>query len=283
MAEQVAEQVLETIESNSSSIASLMAKLPGRKIDAYVRSVAEKGKPEQSELEGGYNPTYVHLAHLPLFCLFSDKANAYLQKKWDYYVPESCKTFGQTKLGVGERAMFAYMDAFSAGPGTVTTMKWTGRAIVSSGSHVATKICEEKNVARFTRWTVPVAAASNLGQGKVPWFVDMVEFHHGDPNGKLAKLAKFNGNSIAVRSGQPGDGKIALKFLDYEPKTLKAQKHWGARFKVKELCEALVLVDGAAEVQMEIVARVQRRCTVMESVELYKQFEKEWRVPVLRV
>jgi hypothetical protein len=245
----MADRPLETVESNRSSIAFPMSELPERRIDAPVGEVAPPGMPEQSEVEGGYNPAYAHFAHLPLLSLFSDKANALLKKRWDHYVRESNRT---------------------AGP-------------VSSANTALAMMHFELNIlVRFTRWTIPAAAAADLGQGNVPWFVDMLETYYADPNSKRAKFAKVAGNVIGVRSGLPGEGKITLKFLDFEPKVVKAQKHWGTKYKVKELCEALVLVDGTAEVHMEIIARIQRMCTVTESLELVKRFDKEWHVPVLR-
>jgi hypothetical protein len=110
----------------------------------------------------------------------------------------------------------------------------------------------------------------------------MLETHLTDPNSKKAKLAKVAGNLIAVRSGFPGEGKVTLKFLDFEPKVVKAQQQWHTKYKVKELCETLVLVDGRAEVQLEVVARIQRMVHGIEHHEIAKQFEKEWHVPVLR-
>lgn len=138
---------------------------------------------------------------------------------------------------------------------------------------------EPNILARFTRWTIP---AADLGKGNAPWFVDMLEAYLTDPNSKRAKVAKVAGNLIAVRSGLPGEGKVTLKFLDFEPKVVKAQQQWHTKFKVKELCETLVLVDGRAEVPLEVVARIQRTVHVSESIEIAKQFEKEWHVPVLR-
>jgi hypothetical protein len=276
----MADQILETVESNSSSIASFMSKLPGRRIDTWMREVAMTGMPERSEMEGGYNPLYVQVAHLPIFSLYSDKAEAFLKRKWNDYVPESRKA-EPPKLNLGAQVLLTGVDLVSSGPGIVSTIKWTGRAIGAEETAVATLMHKQNILARFTRWTIPAAAAADLRQGNTLWFVDMLELYW-DPDSTRGKMAKTGGNIIAVRSGLPGDGKLTLKMLDFEPKTVKAGGHWSTKYKVKELCEALLLVHGTAEVQMDVVARVQRRCTVQEHRELIKQFEKHWHVPMLR-
>lgn len=68
----MAEQIVDAVESYNPSVASILNKLPGKRIDAHIRKVAAAGIPEQGEQTGGYTYAYAHLSHLPLFPLYSD-------------------------------------------------------------------------------------------------------------------------------------------------------------------------------------------------------------------
>ena len=66
---------------------------------------------------------------------------------------------------------------------------------------------------------------------------------------------------------------MTLQFLDFEAKGLKSRKGWGKKFKVGEMCEVLILVEGKAEVRMEVLCRRGRSAWVFVDV-----FEKRGRI-----
>jgi len=93
-------------------------------------------------------------------------------------------------------------------------------------------------------------------------------------------MAKTAGNAILLKAGLPTDGKMTFKVFNTEAKGLKSQKTWSKRRGIQGSCDAIMLVDGGAEVPLEMVARIQRVCSIVEGREMQKQFENKWRVPV---
>ena len=75
---------------------------------------------------------------------------------------------------------------------------------------------------------------------------------------------------------------MTLKILDLEAKGLERQKAWSKKYKVEEVCEALMPVVDGKEVRMEVVARVLRMCAVSEARTFADVFD-EWQGSLLRV
>jgi hypothetical protein len=69
--------------------------------------------------------------------------------------------------------------------------------------------------------------------------------------------------------------------LKTDVKGLKSQKIWTKNWNT-DRCEAITFVGDGKEVPMEIVARIQRPCSIWEGLEVQKRFKKEWSVPVLQ-
>lgn len=126
----------------------------------------------------------------------------------------------------------------------------------------------------FTRYAIPVKEGP-------PRFVDTLEYHHGDPNSKRARMAKLGGNAIFRKAGLPDKLKISIRVFDAEVKDLKGQKTWYKRWNVTELCQRISIVENGAEVATPAVARIERYCSVIEWKEIQERFDKAWRVPML--
>jgi hypothetical protein len=54
----------------------LTDKLAGSAIDRKILGALNAGLPELAEQTGGYEPQFAHLAHLPLFLLYSENMQA---------------------------------------------------------------------------------------------------------------------------------------------------------------------------------------------------------------
>ncbi|EXJ76556.1 uncharacterized protein A1O5_01064 [Cladophialophora psammophila CBS 110553] len=144
------------------------------------------------------------------------------------------------------KATIKGMELMGGGHGTVSTVKWLGRTIAGLDAMAAAK----------------VEAGSTRG-----------------------KMVKISGNTILLKASQPTDGgKVTFKVLDTQAKGMKSQKTWSKKRGREASCDAVVLVDGggAVDVLLEMVARIQRVCSIWEGREMQKRFGDQWRLPVLR-
>jgi hypothetical protein len=92
-------------------------------------------------------------------------------------------------------------------------------------------------------------------------------------------MSKVSGNAILLKAGLPTDGKVTFKVFDTEAKGMKSQKTWSKKRGIEASCDAVVLVEGGIDVPLEMVARIQRVCSIPEGREVQKRFEDQWRVP----
>lgn len=274
----MADTVLNTLESSSSPLSSILSKLPGKRIDARIRENAAGGIPDQGELTGGYWKDYTHLSHMPLLPLHSDAQLELMAKEYyknnDAQQWDRLKEYGNQPIPLGVQLAFKGMDLAGGGFGSLSTIQWVGRTIALASTSAGKWSVDQDKVAVFTRWAIHLT-------NQPPGFVDVLEFHWTDPNSKRAKMAKTGGNAILLKAGLPERQSISFKVLECEVTNLKDQKLWSKRWGVKQLCESISSVHDGKEVPMAIVAKIQRNCSIVEREEIEKRFTKHWRVPVL--
>ncbi|KIW79964.1 hypothetical protein Z517_06579 [Fonsecaea pedrosoi CBS 271.37] len=271
----MADQIVDTIESQDPSASSILDKLPGRRIDAYIRKVASQGIPQQGETTGGYSEGYAHLAHIPLFPLYSEEQHRIMAKKWGD--TGKWHDWGKQDLDLQTKATIKGMELMSGGHGTISTVKWMTRTKGGLDALAANMAVEQNQLVVITRWILPV-------QQGVPWLVDVLEHRYLDPNSTRGKMSKISGNAVLLKHGLPADGKVTFKvFGDTQAKGIKSQKTWSKRRGIEASCDAVVLVvEGGVDVPLHMVARFQRTCSIFEGREMQKRFENQWRVPILR-
>ncbi|KAJ9612337.1 hypothetical protein H2200_003934 [Cladophialophora chaetospira] len=274
----MADLAADAAQSYNPSASSLLDKLPGKRVDAYIREVTSRGMPQQGMQTGGYTQAHTHLSHIPLFPLYSEEQRKTMVEKWGD--SSNLRDFGKQDLGMKEKLTFKAMDHMGGGGqgiGTLSAMKWMGRTVVGLEVMAANMAVEQIQIVVFTRWVVPVR------QG-VPWFVDVLENRYADPNSKRAKMAKVSGNALLLKPGVGTNDKVTFKLLGMEAKGLKSQKTWSKKRGIESSCDEIVLVAGGVDVDvpLEMGARIQRACSVLEGRETQKRFEDQWMVPLLR-
>jgi hypothetical protein len=273
----MADLIVDSVSSSGTSPFSFLNKLPTKRIDAAISAAAETGIPEQGEQTGGYTPTYAHLSHLPLFPLYSQAQHDILAKQQaikETHVKEMDANDPDKLLSGSQKGFLSVMGLLSGGAGIVSAKRWERRLI---GARVVTsnKFMEQNILIVFTRWIMPTTQGT-------PWFVDVLEHQFLKSNSK-----KTSGSTVLLKvgltpSGPKQDSKVTLKLLETDTKGLKSQKLWTKRSKSGP-CEAVTFIgDDGKEVPMEIVARLQRACSMLESQEVWKRFDKQWVVPVLQ-
>jgi len=272
----MADQIFDSFAPSGPSPDSILNQLPTKRIDAAITAAAEADIPEQGEQSGGYNPAYAHLSHLPLFALYSQAqqdllAKQQARKQWKV---ERMDANDPDKLfSSRDKAALSVLGHLSGGANIVSMKRWE-RRLQGAGVVTANMVMQQKQVAVFTRWTMPNTQGT-------PWFVDVLEYR------LLDQRSKMGGNPVSLKVGLPPSGtkkesKATLKLLKTDAKGLKSQKLWTKRWNF-DSCEAISFVgDDGREVPMEIVARLQRPCSSLESHELQKRFDKQWIVPVLQ-
>lgn len=260
--------------TSGPSFTSLMNKLPKKRLDAKFAAAAQASLPQQGEQTGGHRTSYGHLSHVPLFPLYSEKQTkiiAQTQAHKDRKVRAMDQADPDKNLTGAQKGVLGVMAHLSGGANPVSVKRWE-RRLIGTNVDAANRSMEQKICARFTRWTVPSSAGTF-------WFVDVLEYWHINPDSKIARLAG-NCTSVSLKAGLVKDGKAALKLLGLDATGLKSQKTWSKRVK-SEWCDAIVAVgEDGREVEMEIVARIQRACSAPEANELQRRFDKEWNVPI---
>ncbi|OAP61657.1 hypothetical protein AYL99_03860 [Fonsecaea erecta] len=272
----MADQIVDAVESYDPSVTSILNKLPGKRIDAYIRKVSSRGIPQQGETTGGYTEGYAHLSHIPLFSLYSEEQHKILAKKWGE--TSKWQDWGNKDLDLQTKATIKGMEIMGGGHGTITTVKWMTRTIGGLETMAAGMAMEQNQLVVITRWIVPARP------GTLAWLVDVFEHRWLDPNSTRGKMSKISGNAILLKPGLPTDGKVTFKVFDTQAKGMKSQKTWSKKRGIEASCDAVVLVvdGGAADVPLEMVARFQRVCSIWEGREMQKRFEDQWKVPILR-
>jgi len=176
-------------------------------------------------------------------------------------------------LSGGQRAVLNIMSLLSGGAGIISAKRWE-RRLVGTNVISVNKMMEQNQGVVFTRWTVPTVTG-------IPWFVDVLEQQLFESFTKTSRI------HVTLKAGLPlsnakKDNKVTLRLLNMETKGLKSQKSWTKNRNLGS-CEALTFVDDdGKEVPMEIVARIQRACSLMEAHEVEKRFRKHWVVPILQ-
>ncbi|KIX98680.1 uncharacterized protein Z520_05981 [Fonsecaea multimorphosa CBS 102226] len=270
----MADQIADAVESYDPSASSILNKLPGKRIDAYIRKVSSRGIPEQGETTGGYAEDYAHLSHIPLFPLYSEEQRKILAKKWGE--TSKWQDWGKQDLDMKTKLTMKGMDMMGGGHlGTVTATKWLVRTIGGLETMAASVAVDQNQLVVITRWIVPARQGT-------PWLVDVFEHRWLDPNSTRGKMSKVSGNAVLLKPGQPTDTKVTFKVFDNEAKGMKSQKTWSKKRGIEASCDAVILVEGGVDVPLEMVARFQRVCSVFEGREMQKRFEDQWKVPILR-
>lgn len=261
--------------TSGQSFSSLMNRLPTKRLDAKFAAAAAASAPEQGEQTGGYSAGYAHLSHLPLFPLYSEKQQKLMTQKQalkDRMVQDMDDADPDKKLTGGQKTFMGVLANLSGGANPVSAKRWERRLIGMNVASMNMSI-EQSMLAIFTRWTVP-----NSPEGI--WFVDVFKSLFLDPDRKLAKLSGKGG--VSLKAGT--DTKSTLKLLGNNSGVLKSQKFVTVRSKLAnhEQCDTIAVVgEDGREVEMQIVARIQRTCSTTEMAELQIRFQKEWAVPVL--
>jgi hypothetical protein len=268
----MADQILNS--GSSSNPLSPLNKLPTKQIDARIRQVADSGPVEQGEQTGGFNPAYTHLSHLPLLSLYSDAQTNIMVRQQagkEQRVRHMDANDPDKLLTGGEKAFLNSVGHLTGASSAVGVKRWE-RRLVGAGLVTKDNLMQQTQLVVFTRWTVPNAQGT-------PWFVDVLDFtmsNYGMTNNSVKLIPGLR------PSNNKKDGKVTLKLLGTEAKAIKSQKVWSKRYS-KELCNAITFVnDEGQEVAMEIVARVQRNCSVHEGREVQARFKKGWKVPLLQ-
>jgi hypothetical protein len=275
----MADQILDSVDSappSGRSPFTLLNKLPTKRIDAAIASAAESGLPEQGEQTGGYTLSYAHLSHLPLFSLYSEAQQDLLVKKQAFKerMVKQMDANDPDKLLSGSQRLMMNIFGHLSGTGGVISMKRWERRLIGANVVTSNMVTEQSKLVVFTRWTVP-------NTHETLWFVDVLEQRFLDPNRKLSKVS---GNAVMLKvapSGAKKDSKVTLKLPETDAKCLKPQKMW-TKWRNFAPCDAITFIGEGEEVPMEIVARIQRTCSILEAQELQRRFEKEWNVPVLQ-
>ncbi|KAE8447306.1 hypothetical protein EG329_010864 [Mollisiaceae sp. DMI_Dod_QoI] len=253
-----------------SDFLSVGDRLGGKRIDNAIENARSSSIPIQGAQTGGYSPTYTHLSHIPLFPLYHSSQTIALQqqearkqKKLTYVKPPMQQSAG-TKL------LFTVMTHLSGGANPMSMAKWENR-LKGVGAVQMQKSMEQTHALVFTRWMVPPSSPSVSGVTSEQdiWFMDVLE---------------WRGEHGAAVYAKTGKDRVSFQTLGKVVKEQKVGKTWIKRFLggEKGKCEAVAWVKGVGEeVQMEIVARIQRPCARMEARASLKVFEKEWHVPVV--
>jgi hypothetical protein len=253
---------------------SFLNKLPTKRLDNKIATAAITSVPEQGEQTGGYTAQYAHLSHLPLLPLSSEKADKHRKMHQDHkdrMTKEMHAVDPDQKLnGVG-KAFMSVMSTLSGGANPVSVKRWE-RRLVGLNVMSSNMALEENYELVFTRWTLPATTDS-------PWFVDVLEGHFLNPESRRAKLG---GCATAVKVGVAKHCKVTLKFFD-QPVAVEGGKVWTKREKVgAPRCDTIMyLTESGEEAALELVARVQRRCNSVDAGFVFRDFDKEWDVPVL--
>ncbi|KAF2672783.1 hypothetical protein BT63DRAFT_420992 [Microthyrium microscopicum] len=261
--------------SGGPSATSILNKIPTKRIDAKITAAAEEGIPEQGEQSGGYAPGYAHLSHLPLLPLYSEKQVGILEKHYERKmrkVQQMNANDVDRNITKGDKAMLNVVGHVSGASGMVSMKRWERRlqgASVVSGNMV---VAQDKRIV-FTRWTLQAAQGT-------PWFVDVVEHRYLNPGTSFIT----KGNGVLLKVGlHPGrhNGKVTLRLIEKVAKGLSTQKIWSKNWNTK-ICDAIMLVEDGVERPMDIVARIERPISSLESYEVIKRFKSGWVVPVLQ-
>ncbi|KUJ08998.1 uncharacterized protein LY89DRAFT_690555 [Mollisia scopiformis] len=242
---------------DASDFLSIGDRLGGKKIDAAIDRARTSSIPAQGTQTGGFSPSYQHLSHIPLFPLYHasqtealEKAQSQKERKLKYYQPP-------TKENPGTKLLFSAMSALGGGANPMSMKKWENR-LKGVGAVTTQWTMEQSHGLVFTRWTAP---------GGEVWFIDMLEWK-----------AAVGGSQIFVKVGREG---VTYRVFGETVKG-KVGKCWTKRFWKARECDGVVWVRGdGEEVQMEVVARIERPCAAMEARASFKIFDKQWVVPVV--
>jgi hypothetical protein len=247
-----------------SDIIGITDKLGGAAIDRKILNAINSGLPELAEQTGGYEPQFAHLAHLPLFPLYSDNMQAALQAKLELKNRKVHRYRPPPELH-GKDKIAMKMLEHTTGAHIMQTKKAEARlqcmGIVSSNYVMQ----QNRNIV-FTRWGVPDACASG---SKNTWFVDVLEWRMKDGSA-------WKANVVEVKSNKD----VSLKLIEKVVK-LKEQKGWSKSWNSKRCEEMAWVQEGGTEVPMVIVARIQRRISGPESHAALKDFMNSWFVPMV--
>lgn len=248
---------------DASDILSIGDKLGGKRIDNAIEHARSSGIPQQGTQTGGYSPSYLHLSHIPLFPLYSPAQLYELAKiqqrkevKLSYVAPPQ-------QVKPGQKIAMMVLTTATGAANPLSVQKWENR-LKGSGAVQMQKSMEQSHFIIFTRWALP---PSSLRDGEGIWFVDVLEWR-ADTKGK--------GAHCYVKCGR----RCKLRLLE-EAVEVKENKVWRKRWMNFKYCEGVAVMRGEGEVEMEIVARVQRGASGVEARTSLKGFEKEWAVPVV--
>ena len=275
----MADQIVDSITSSGPSPASILNKLPTKRIDTAITAAAESGIPEQGEQTGGYTPTYAHFSHLPLLALYSQAQNNLLaqqEARKDRHVDHMNANDPDKTLTGSQKATLTIVGHMSGGANIVSLKRWE-RRLMGASVVTAKKLMDQDKLIVFTRWTMPTMQGT-------PWFIDVLEYRSLDNS---SKSSTRGGNVVFLKAGLVSssakkNSKVTLKLLKTDAKGLKSQNLWTKRWNF-DPCEMVTFVgDDGKEVPMEIVARLQRTCSPLEAHEVQKRFSKQWVVPVLQ-
>jgi hypothetical protein len=279
----MADTFLDPTAASDQSPWSFLNKLPTKRLDAAITRAAQ-AVPQQAGQTGGYTAAYLHLAHIPLFPLYSAGQHELLaaaQKRKESHIKAMDDADPDKKLTGGQKAFLSGLGLVTGAGSIVSTKRWE-RRLVGVNVWSSNKLMENNKLVVFTRWAVP-SPPGGQGRGAVPWFVDVIEHRFLDAGD--SRLKRMGGNVVMLKVGIggaiAGAKKVNLRLLKTEAKGLKTQKTWTNRMNM-EPCEAITFVGETEILAMEIVARVQRACSTVEAMECQKRFQKEWMVPLVQ-
>jgi hypothetical protein len=231
----------------------------GTKIDKAIENAAAKPLPQQGETIG--DRRFQHLAHIPMFSMYSTEQDAAHAKVYQRKQDMAARLKPKPQMSGGEKVALVALQHLSGGVNIDSKRKMDNRL---QGMSVITKqrLVDQSHKAIITRWAIAPATNQDI------WFVDVLEYHKDDNS-------SWSGNPVFVHTGK----KASLKLLTKVVKNVQPKKGWRKRWNFQRCDSVSYIGEDGVEVPMEIVARDQRAISAIEVFEMQKRFYRDWVVP----
>jgi hypothetical protein len=215
--------------------------------------------PDPNPLPNGYR--YAHLAHIPMFLLYTQAEAVVLHQKQQerQQVLNSLAPEPELKDKVAIHALKLATGVNIDMNRKIENNLKKFKAAANNYSASQNRVCV------LTRWAVAP------GSSQVKWFVDVLEYR--------TLSGTWKGNVVHLKMSAPVKVRLLEKCV---VKNLRATKSWEKNWNFVDVEEMKLIGNDGTETEMEIVARIEKILSAVEAREALKRFDFEWIIPTLQ-